>query len=111
MDRVPGPDLGQNLPELPETLRVLRTLEPSLRARSVRELYLFGSVARGDANRDSDVDLALAFDAEAEPSLFDIVHLKALLEHTLGRPVDLGELETMKPRVAAAAAGEMIRVF
>jgi len=98
-------------PELGDTLRRLRALEPGLRARGVAALHVFGSVARGEATSDSDVDLAVEFRPEAEPSLLDLAHLTTALEDALGRKVDLGERATLSPRIAAAAAGEFVRVF
>lgn len=91
---------------------VLRGLERSLRARGgVDSLWVFGSVARGDARPDSDVDLAVEFAPDARPSLFAISHVKDELQAALQRSVDLGERSAMKPRVAAAARPAMVRVF
>ncbi len=53
-------------------------------ARNVR---VFGSVARGDADTTSDVDLLV--DMEEGRSLFDIGLMKADLSDLLGRQVDI----------------------
>lgn len=53
-------------------------------ARNVR---LFGSVARGEAGPDSDVDLLVEFDADR--SLLDHVALVQDLEELLGRKVQV----------------------
>ena len=98
-------------PELADTLRRLRALEPSLRARGVATLHVFGSVARGEATPDSDVDLAVEFRPEAEPSLLDLAHLTAELEDALGHKVDLGERATLPAHIVTAAAGDFVRVF
>ena len=98
-------------PELAETIRRLRPLESRLRARGIAALYVFGSVARGDARPDSDVDLAIDVRPRAELSLLDLAHLAAELEEALGRRVDLGERATLLPHVAAGAAGTFVRVF
>jgi predicted nucleotidyltransferase len=42
----------------------------------VAALWVVGSVARGDAKPDSNVDLAIDFAPGAEVSLLDIAHLK-----------------------------------
>jgi predicted nucleotidyltransferase len=98
-------------PELAVVLRQLRALEGLLRAKGVAALWIFGSVARGDARPDSDVDLAVAFRADTEPSLSTIAHLKEELGEVLGRRVDLGERSAMKPDVADAVERDMVRVF
>ena len=48
----------------------LRAHEAELRAMGVSGLSLFGSVARGEAGPDSDVDLAARFDPAAEVGMF-----------------------------------------
>ena len=70
---------------------------------------MFGSVARGNARPDSDVDLTLEFAQDANPSLFEIGRIKEAAEAAeaaeadLGRPVDIGERSAMTPRVASSA--------
>jgi predicted nucleotidyltransferase len=60
--------------------------------RGARRIRVFGSVARGEAHADSDID----FVVELEPgrSLIDICDLMADLEDTLGRKVDVVEIKT-----------------
>ena len=57
---------------------------------------VFGSVARGDASEQSDVDLLVDFDAGS--SLFDLLHLTEELEQLLGRPVDVVSTGGLKQR-------------
>lgn len=47
----------------------LRGHASALRKRGVKHLYVFGSVARGDAGADSDIDLAIDVDPESRFSL------------------------------------------
>ena len=98
-------------PQLAEIVRQLRGQELALRREGVADLWVFGSVARGEAGPDSDVDIAVAFAPEATPSLFDIARLKRQLEQSIGRRVDIGERSAMKPRIAIAAERDMVRVF
>jgi len=58
-----------------------------LRSLGVRSLDLFGSVARGDARPESDVDLLVEFDEV--PGFVGYVRLRNRLEEMLGRHVDL----------------------
>jgi predicted nucleotidyltransferase len=89
--------------------RALRSLDRQLREElGVRTLYAFGSVARGEASLDSDLDLLVEFDGPATFARF--MDLKFLLEDTLGVRVDLvtraGLKEPLKPRIES----EMRRV-
>ena len=98
-------------PQLAEVLRSLREREVDLRGKGVSSLWIFGSVARGDARPDSDIDLLIDFAPEAEPSLLTLSGLQLDLADALGRPVDLGERRALKPHVAEAAERDMVRVF
>lgn len=64
-------------------------LEALCRRWKIRELNLFGSQARDDARPDSDVDLLVDFEADAEWSLLDVARLRDELEELFGRRVDL----------------------
>jgi hypothetical protein len=50
-------------------IATLRAHAAELRAAGVRTLSLFGSVARGDAGPDSDIDLLAEFDPAARMDL------------------------------------------
>ena len=98
-------------PELAQVVRRLRTLEEAFRTRQVVGLWVFGSVARGEAMPDSDIDLAVEFAPGTQRSLLDITHLKEWAETTLGHRVDIGERSSLAPRIAATAQRDMVRVF
>lgn len=51
----------------------------------LRSMTMFGSVARGDDNKNSDVDLFV----DMEPKITTITKLKEFLEKLLNRSVDL----------------------
>jgi hypothetical protein len=55
----------------------------------IRELELFGSALRNDFRPDSDIDLLVAFQPDADWSLLDHAAMEIELEGLLGRPVDL----------------------
>ena len=59
-------------------------------------LGIFGSVARGEAGPDSDVDILVEF---AEPVGFEIADLALELEELLGRNVDLVSRKAIRDRV------------
>jgi uncharacterized protein len=60
-------------------------------------LAVFGSVARGTARPDSDIDLIV----ESPPgtSSFEFLRFKQLLEEVLGREVDLIDYGGLKPKI------------
>ncbi len=63
------------------------------RRHHIRRLSLFGSVLKGTAGPDSDVDILVEFEADARPSLFDIAAIELELSALLGgRRVDVRTL-------------------
>ncbi len=70
-------------------IAILRAHEPELRQAGIRRMSLFGSVARGGADAESDVDLAVEFDPAAEMDLIRMVALERRIAETLGRPVEI----------------------
>ena len=79
----------------------LRTHEAELRNAGIRRLSLFGSVARGDGEAGSDVDLAAEFDPNARMDLFRLAALERRITEIVGRPVDLLPEPAEKPRLRA----------
>jgi hypothetical protein len=61
-----------------------------------RAVALFGSVARGEETRDSDVDFLVDF--EPGSSLFDLAELEDALASLLGRRVDVVSVGGLKAR-------------
>ena len=59
------------------------------RAHHIRKLALFGSVLKGTARPDSDIDLLVEFDPAHIPGLLEIVGMEIELGEKLGRKVDL----------------------
>jgi uncharacterized protein len=64
-------------------------LEALCQRWGVAKLQLFGSVARGEAGPDSDVDLMVTFLPDRTPSLWKFVSMNDEFEAMLGRSVDL----------------------
>ncbi|MEQ7155591.1 nucleotidyltransferase family protein [Brevundimonas aurifodinae] len=80
---------------LDQALAAVREERPTARALGVELIGIVGSVARGEARADSDVDIV--YDVVGRPTLFDLGAIVVELEDRLGRPVDLIGREAMKP--------------
>jgi predicted nucleotidyltransferase len=89
----------------------LRLHESELRAAGIRRLSLFGSLARGDADASSDVDLAVELDPTAGIGLFALTALEARLAQLLGQPVDLIPEPVEKQRLQANIDRDRRRAF
>lgn len=67
---------------------------------------VFGSVARGDADEESDIDLLV--DLDAERSLFDLGALVAELNESMGRHVDVVTERGLRERIRDRVVGEAV---
>jgi uncharacterized protein len=83
---------------------------PQLRQRcaefGVSELYLFGSLARGQQRPGSDVDLAVL---GCPPERF--YRFSAALERCLNTAVDVIDLELAPPDIRATLSAEGVRIY
>lgn len=72
--------------------KVLKKLSENrqlLKAYGIKDIRLFGSVARGEAGAGSDVDLLVEFEPSAHIGMFEFSHLRRELSQLLGCEVDL----------------------
>lgn len=92
-----------------EVLQILREHQDRLNERfGVRSLALFGSVARDEATAASDVDLLVDF--ERPIGLFELFALQDELESILNCSVDVGTVDSLKPRIRAQVLEEAVYV-
>ena len=95
-----------------EVIERLRPHEAELRQAGVEALYLFGSTARNQASRTSDVDLACDIDDSRNLSLLDFIEVQQEIGRLLRRRrVDLVERKCLRPRVKTLVEQDMVRVF
>jgi predicted nucleotidyltransferase len=90
---------------------LLRRHEREFRDAGVGALYLFGSVARGQANEKSDVDVFFDLDRPRGFTLFSLVALKERMQDVLGAKVDLMSRAGIHPRRRARIESDAVRVF
>lgn len=93
--------LGEEGSETTDLARLVRARRREIRRICARhgasDVRLFGSVARGEARADSDVDLLVSL--APDRTLFDLAGLHADLTELLGRRVDVGTVDTLKERI------------
>lgn len=89
------------LEQLREKREALIALADRYKAENVR---VFGSVARGEENLNSDVDILVHFRPGA--SLFDLMDLQEDTEKLLGLEVDIVSDRGLSPLLASRILGE-----
>ncbi len=91
-----------------EALALLRAHSAEIAAFGIASLALFGSVARGEAGPESDLDLLVEFEGTAT---FDrYMGLKLYLEDLLGSRVDLVMRKALRPRMVPSVERDAVRV-
>jgi predicted nucleotidyltransferase len=100
------PAVSQQLKTAPDLARVhpetlLDAAAPVLKRLAEESGYgrlaAFGSVARGEARQDSDIDLLV--ESPEGTSSFGFIRFKQLLEQVLGRQIDLIDYGGLKPKL------------
>ena len=92
---------------LEEVKKILTGQREELRQRyKVKEIGIFGSFARGEQNKRSDIDILVEFD---EPvGLFEFMDLEEYLGKLLGARVDLVSRGALKPRIGERILKEVV---
>ena len=80
-----------------------------LKKNHVVRAGIFGSYARGEAKKDSDIDILVKIDKKI--GLFDFVGIKLELEEKLGKKVDLLTYKSVHPYIKKSVLANEIRII
>ena len=72
-----------------QAIKILSANREQLNRFSVKDVYIFGSVARDQSIEGSDVDVLVEFHADAKIGLFQFTRLQRFLSELLECDVDL----------------------
>jgi predicted nucleotidyltransferase len=90
----------------------LKQIEPTLRARGVASLYLFGSAARDEAQPDSDVDVFVDPDSEEHFGFLAFMDAYETIQKAIGHAeVGYSTRAGLSPYIRANVEREAIRIF
>lgn len=82
---------------LQDVVETLRTHEGELRRFGVSHAAVFGSVARGEARADSDIDVLVELDQDRPMGIFEYARLKLYIDEILNGAADVVNRRTIKP--------------
>ena len=82
---------------------------PILKKYNVKKAGIFGSVARNEANEESDVDILVEIDSDI--SLLDFIGMKIEIEEILGKKIDLVEYNAIKPLLRKKILKEEVHIL
>jgi predicted nucleotidyltransferase len=97
---------GRLGPQASALRRHRRGLLEAARSHGARSVRVFGSVARGDADGASDVDLLV--DLESGRTLLDVLAFRREAERLLGLPIDVATSDMLKQRIREEVLAEAL---
>jgi predicted nucleotidyltransferase len=102
----------------------IKKLPPPLRKKGIKEkltkicenndvvfLAIFGSFAKSEQGKKSDIDIAIEFDINKRKNLFDLIHVENELQKTFKRKVDLGVFSSLNPYIIEDVKKEMRVIY
>lgn len=91
-----------------DVLRILAAHREEFTAMGVRDLAIFGSVARGEATARSDIDILVDYEPGARLSYFRLFDLQERLEELLGAKVDLVTMRGLRAELRDGILAEAV---
>ena len=82
---------------------------PILKEYKIIKAGIFGSYARGENKKRSDVDILV--ETQKQMGLLELIHLKLVLQKVIKRKVDLIEYETIRKELKEQILNDAIRIL
>ncbi len=86
-----------------------KIIVPILRRNNVVRAGIFGSYARGEEKKRSDVDILIRF--RGKKNLLDVIRLEREIKTSLGRKVDLLTYNSLHPLLKGRILEEEVRIL
>jgi len=90
--------------------KIKRKIVPLLKKNKVVRAGIFGSYARGDNKKNSDIDILVEI-KNKRMSLLGFIAMKHAVEDAIGKKVDLVEYSVIKPRIKERVLNEEVRII
>ncbi len=94
-----------------EIIAAIRAAAPALKAEGVTSLAIFGSRARGDARRDSDLEVLVEVGPDLRFSMLDLIGVEYIIRDATGLEVQATMRRSLEPRMAQRIADDIIEIF
>ncbi|MBR1188405.1 nucleotidyltransferase domain-containing protein [Bradyrhizobium sp. AUGA SZCCT0240] len=96
--------------ERDEAISRLRQHEADLKRLGVEHLYMFGSMARGEAKHDSDVDLFFDYE-KGKLGVYELMDVKEYAASILGRKTEIMTRDSLHKALRDTIEATAVRVF
>jgi predicted nucleotidyltransferase len=94
-----------------EIIATLQAHQTELRRRGVCHAALFGSIARGEGTRTSDIDILIELDPQAPIGLFEYVGITQYIADLFPVGVDIANRSSLKPLVRPSIERDALYAF
>lgn len=94
-----------------ETIAAIERNAEAIRRLGATALYLFGSAARDEMTADSDVDVFIDYVPDGSFTFVELIDLGDLLQHSMGRDVDVTTRQGLHPRLKSRIERSSLRVI
>jgi predicted nucleotidyltransferase len=101
----------RGLPEALQKRGIEEKLAEICKRNGIVFMAIFGSFARGEQKKKSDIDIAIEFGESKEKSLLDLVHVENELRRVFKKKVDLGVFSSLSPYIVEDVRKEMHIVY
>ncbi len=88
---------------------IKKKIIPILKKHNVKRAGIFGSYIRGEQKKNSDIDILVEVEKEAD--LIDFIRLKNTLEKAVKRKVDLVEYDCIRQEIRQNILGEEMPII
>ena len=101
----------QNLPKELRSKEIEKKLAEICQKNGIVFMAIFGSFARGEQKKKSDIDIAIEFEKCSQKSLLDLVRIENELRKVFKRKVDLGIFSSLNPYIMEDVKKEMRIIY
>jgi predicted nucleotidyltransferase len=93
------------------TTALINKISNYFESQPIDKAWVFGSYARTEENRNSDIDIIVNFSKESKVTLFKYVHIVNDLHALTGKKIDLVEEGQLKPFARESAEHDKILIY
>jgi uncharacterized protein len=90
---------------------IVNKLSTYFASQPIEKAWIFGSYARSEENKNSDIDILVNFTSESKITLFKYIHIKNDLQALTGKKVDLVEDGQLKQFAKNSSENDKILIY
>lgn len=92
-----------------EVSAISKKIKPVLKQRKIKKASIFGSYARGEQNKESDIDILI--EAPNKFSLYDLIGLELELKKLLRKKVEVLTYKSVHPLLKKRIQKEEVKIL